>query len=130
MEVNTSGARVPARGLDDVQRAEHVDGAIAPRIVTEAVTLAWAARWKTACGRKASKAAASAAPSVMSTFASSRLGREPRRVARREVVDHEHLEAVAHERVDDVRADEARASGHDRPLCHLRLPASRRNHYI
>ena len=45
-------------------------------------------------------------------------GRQPVGVAGREVVDHEYLVAVSHERVHDVRADEARPTGHERPLRH------------
>ena len=54
----------------------------------------------------------------MSTFARRALARQPAGVARREVVDDEHLEAVADERVHDVRADEARPARHECAFCH------------
>src|SRR5262249_35917781 len=41
---------------------------------------------------------------------------------RREVVEHVHLVAARQERIHDVRADEARASGHDRPHAPYRRP--------
>ena len=40
-----------------------------------------------------------------------------------EVVDHVHLVAAREQRIDDVRADEARPSGHDRPHAPYRTAA-------
>jgi dTMP kinase len=44
-------------------------------------------------------------------------------LAVREVVEHVHLVSARDQRVDDVRADEARASGHDRPHAPYRTAA-------
>ena len=49
----------------------------------------------------------------MSTVRERRL--DPVAAALREVVDREHVVAARSERVDQVRADEARAAGDERP---------------
>src|SRR5205085_7381217 len=47
-------------------------------------------------------------------------------LSRGEVVEHVHLVAASHECIDDVRADKARASGHDRSHAPYRRAAGMR----
>ena len=80
---------------------------------TDVPTSACAARWRTTSGRISSKSRVERLADVV-------LVQRRRRVqvlaaAGREVVDDVHLVPARDERVDDVRADEARSSGDDRP---------------
>ena len=80
---------------------------------TEVPTSACAARWTTVSGRDLVEELAERLPDV--ALVQRRAVGDVLAPAGREVVDHVHLVAAREQRLDDVRADESRSSGDDRP---------------
>ena len=109
---------MPARCLGDMQSSEHVDCAITSGIGHRRGHAGLRREVEDGSGAELVERRSQRRSVGDVDPRKGRWGRQPARVARREVVDDEHLVAVAHERVDDVRADEACPSGHQRPPCH------------
>ena len=103
-----------ARGLEHANRSDHVDGRVVDRArATERRTSICAARWKTTSGRASAKTESRGSRMSVSTrWTPSGQVLAP---SAGEVVDDRDLVAAREQRLDHVRADEARAPCHDGP---------------